>query len=380
MTNRMDDGPISTSGTRVLGRRAFLASSVGLAAGMLSMGSFGDAVAQDDGSRQGSVREKRMLGTLEVSSLGLGCMSMTGVYNEVKPRADMVRLIREAVDRGVTFFDTAEAYGPYLSEEYVGEALRPVRDQVVIATKFGFALQSGNSYYARNSRPEHIREVAEASLGRLRTDVIDLFYLHRVDPKVPVEDVAGTVKDLIAAGKVRHFGMSEAAPATIRRAHAVQPVAAVQSEYSMLERAMENGVVQVCAELGIGFVPWGPTARGYLTGRYSDPAAIGSDFRRGQIGYFTNAALKQNAALLAVVTEWAERKNATPVQIALGWLMAQSPSIVPIPGTTNLSHLRENLGAEQVKFTAEELASMRASITPIQLAGVRSPDSVLRDQ
>ncbi|MBU68623.1 MAG: aldo/keto reductase [Cupriavidus sp.] len=370
-------------------RRKFLSNAVLASISMMATAQLGatplgnDATPSDTDDRA-RVSGKRVLGPLEVSAIGVGCMSMTGVYNEVKPRADMVRLIREAADLGVTFFDTAEAYGPYLNEEYVGEALQPIRNKVVIATKFGFALEPGEpgngNTLGRNSKPEHIREVAEASLRRLRTDVIDLFYLHRVDPKVPVEDVAGAVKQLIAEGKVRHFGISEASPATIRRAHAVQPLVAVQSEYSILERAMENGVLQVCEELGIGFVPWGPTGRGFLTGRYSNRASVDARYRRAQVDYFTAAALENNAPLLEVLSDWAKRKDATPVQIAMAWLLAQKPWIVPIPGTTSSEHLRENLGAERIKFTAPELAAIRSSISAIQLAGVRKPDSVLVDQ
>lgn len=363
-------------------RRQFLATAAVGAVGVMATG--GMAAAATPGNRTSSantqpdIREKRSLGGLEVSSIGLGCMNMTGVYNGVQPRADMVRVIREAVDRGVTFFDTAEVYGPYLSEEYVGEALQPVRDRVVIATKFGWTF-NGTQLTGRDSRPGHIREAVEGSLKRLRTDVIDLIYLHRVDPKVPVEDVAGAVKELIAAGKVKHFGLSEVSPATIRRAHAVQPVAAVQSEYSILERAIENGVLDACEELGIGFVPWGPTGRGFLTGRYSDRASIDTRYRRGQIGYFNEEALATNAPLLGVVTEWARRKNATPVQVAIAWLMAQKPWIVPIPGTTNFDHLSENLGAERIKFSAQELESIRTSISAIKLMGVRTADSALVD-
>ena len=329
----------------------------------------------------------RRLGTLEVSSLGLGCMSMAGVYNPPADRPQMVALIRAAFDRGVTFFDTAEVYGPFISEEIVGEALAPVRGKVQIATKFGFGgldvkASPGQPMTAgmhRNSRPENIRRAVEGSLTRLRIERIDLLYQHRADPNVPVEDVAGTVKALVQAGKVGHFGLSEMSPATIRRAHKVLPVAAVQSEYSLLERVVERDVLPVCEELGIGFVPWGPLGRAFLTGRFDATSTFDHEDRRSTVAAFTPEALKANMPLLSLVREWAKKKGVTPAQFSLGWLLAQKPWIVPIPGTTNPRHMEENLGASTVKLTATELTELRTALTSITLAGVRSPESALKD-
>jgi aryl-alcohol dehydrogenase-like predicted oxidoreductase len=307
-------------------------------------------------------------------------MSMVaGTYNPAPDPKAMVALIRAAVDRGVTFFDTAEAYGPFTSEEIVGEALAPVRDRVVIATKFGFDYQNG-SRLGRNSRPERIRRAVEGSLRRLRTDRIDLLYQHRQDPNVPVEDVAGTVKELIAEGKVKHFGLSEASPQTMRRAHAVQPVAALQSEYSLLERVVEHGILSTCDELGIGFVCWGPTARAYLTGVFSERTTFTAPDRRASVAQFSPEALRANAPLLALVRNWARRKHITPVQFSLAWLLAQHPFIVPIPGTTNLQHLNENLGSIAVGFTPAELADIRAAVSKINVVGSRPAASALVDQ
>lgn len=324
-------------------------------------------------------QDKRKLGALEVSALGLGCMSMAGVYNAPQPKDKMVAVIRAAFDQGVTFFDTAEVYGPHYSEEVVGEGLKPFRNNVVLASKFGFDTTSGTRG-GRNSRPEHIRQALEGSLKRLQTDVIDLYYLHRVDPQVPVEDVAGTVKDLIKEGKVRHFGLSEAAPATIRRAHAVQKVTALQSEYSLVERVMEKGILATCEELGIGFVPWGPLNRGFLTGRFDENTKFEPSNRNSQLPYLTPEALKINVKLLHLVRQRAKDKGITPAQFSLAWLQAQKPWIVPIPGTTNLNHLQENLGATNVKFTADELKSFRMALENIKLQGVRTPDTLLKDQ
>ncbi len=324
-------------------------------------------------------KEKRRLGTLEVSALGLGCMSMAGVYNAPQPKNEMVAVIRAAVEQGVTFFDTAEVYGPHYSEEIVGEGLRPFRAQVIIATKFGFDTTSG-ARGGRNSRPEHIRQALEGSLKRLQTDVIDLYYLHRLDPQVPVEDVAGTVKDLIKEGKVRHFGLSEVAPDTIRRAHAVQKVTALQSEYSLIERVMEHGILSTCEELGIGFVPWGPVNRGFLTGRFDQNTRFEPSNRNSQLPYLTPDALKTNIKLLDLVRKWSKEKGITPAQFSLAWLQAQKPWIVPIPGTTNPGHLKENLGANNVTFTADELKDFRTAMETIKLVGVRTPDTLLKDQ
>jgi aryl-alcohol dehydrogenase-like predicted oxidoreductase len=326
--------------------------------------------------------DRRRLGTLEVSSVGLGCMSMVpGFYNDPPPpRRDSIALIRTAHDRGVTFFDTAEAYGPFLSEEIVGEALGPIRKTVQIATKFAFAFDGNRSTGRRDSRPESIRRAVEGSLRRLRTDYIDLLYQHRADPNVPVEDVAGTVKELIAAGKVKHFGLSEMSPQTIRRAHAVHPVAALQTEYSLVERVVENGILATCDELGIGFVPWGPTHRGFLTGIFDENSRFSAPDRRASVPTFTPEALRANMPLLRLVQDWAGRKGVTPVQFSLGWLMAQKPWIVPIPGTTQLQHLEENVGAVSVQLTPSELTEIGAAVSRIPLQGVRTPESALRDQ
>jgi aryl-alcohol dehydrogenase-like predicted oxidoreductase len=291
----------------------------------------------------------------------------------------MIPVIRGAFDSGVTFFDTAEVYGPFTDEEIVGEALAPVRDRVQIGTKFGFAFQ-GNRRAGRNSRPEHIRTAVEGMLRRLRTDYIDLLYQHRVDPEVPIEDVAGTVSDLIREGKVLHFGLSEAGPETIRRAHAVQPVAALQSQYSILERVMENGILATCGELEIGFVPWGPLARAFLTDRFNEYSRFAEASRHASVSYFAPDALTSNMTLLNVVRKWAERKNATPAQFSLAWLLAEKPWIVPIPGSTRLHHIEENLGAVDVELTAAELQEFRTAISQIEVLGVRSPESALADQ
>jgi len=331
---------------------------------------------------------RRKLGALEVSAPGLGCMSMAGVYNPPPDRQQMVALIRAAYDRGATFFDTAEVYGPFLSEEIVGEALAPLKGKVQIATKFGFAGlgapqtpgQPMTASTRRDSRPETIRRAVEGSLKRLRVETIDLLYQHRADPNVPVEDVAGAVKGLVEAGKVRHFGLSEMSPATIRRAHAVHPVAAVQSEYSLLERVVERDILPACEELGIGFVPWGPLARGFLTGRFDENSRFERIDRRSSVAAFTPEALKANLPLLTVVRAWAKRKGVTPAQFSLGWLLAQRPWIVPIPGTTNPRHLEENLGAARVTLSPTELAEIRASLATMTLSGVRTPESALKDQ
>jgi aryl-alcohol dehydrogenase-like predicted oxidoreductase len=290
----------------------------------------------------------------------------------------MVKLIRNAVDRGVTFFDTAEAYGPFTSEEYVGEALKPVRDKVVIASKFGFKFEDGKSV-GRDSKPASIRKAVEASLKRLQTDRIDLLYLHRVDPQVPIEEVARTVKDLIKEGKARYFGLSEASLENIRKAHAVHPVSALQNEYSLVERVHENKTLDLCEELGIGFVPWCPVVRGFMADRFNEYSRFSEESRFPAVHYFTPEAIKNNMALLDLVRIWSERKNITPVQFALAWLLAQKPWIVPIPGTTRLHHLEEDLGALTVKFTPGELKEFREAFAKIPLLGVRAPESVFKN-
>lgn len=322
----------------------------------------------------------RKLGSLDVSALGLGCMGMTGVYGPAVGQAGMVRLIREAFDRGVTFFDTAEAYGPFANEVLVGEALQPIRDHVVIATKFGFDidLETGARSGGTNSRPDHIRAVAEAALKRLRTDHIDLFYQHRVDPAVPIEDVAGAVRDLIAEGKVGHFGLSEAGVQTIRRAHAVQPVTAVQSEYSLFWRGPEAELLPVLEELGIGFVPFSPLGAGFLTGQINESTTFEKGDFRNLVPRFSAETRKANLALVEVVKAVAARKGATPAQVALGWLLAQQPWIAPIPGTTKLHRLEENLGAVDLDLTAADLAEIDAGAARVEVQGERLPEAVLK--
>lgn len=322
----------------------------------------------------------RKLGTLEVSALGLGCMGMTGAYGTAVAKSDMIKLTYDAHDRGVTFFDTAEAYGPFSNEELVGEALRPIRDTVVIATKFGFDIdqKTGARSGGTNSRPEHIKAVAEAALKRLRTDRIDLFYQHRVDLAVPIEDVAGAVKDLIAEGKVKHFGLSEAGVQTIRRAHAVQPVTAVQSEYSLFWRGPEAELLPALEELGIGFVPFSPLGAGFLTGKIDEKTTFeAGDFRK-LVPRFSPDARKANMELVGVVKRVAERKGATPAQVALAWLLAQKPWIVPIPGTTKLHRLEENLGAVDLDLTAADLAEIDAEASKIEVRGERLPEASLK--
>jgi aryl-alcohol dehydrogenase-like predicted oxidoreductase len=324
--------------------------------------------------------QKRTLGNsgLEVSALGLGCMGMSFSYGPPKDQQEMIALLRSAVERGITFFDTAEIYGPFINEELVGEALAPLRNQVVIATKFGFNTEfdprdpkEGQSML--NSRPENIRKVAEASLKRLRTDVIDLFYQHRVDPDVPIEDVAGTVRDLIAEGKVKHFGLSEAGVDTIRRAHAVQPVAALQSEYSLWWREPEREVIPALDELGIGFVPFSPLGKGFLTGAIGAGATFGKDDFRSVVPRFSREALDANQTLVSVLQHIAASKAATPAQIALAWLLAQKPWIVPIPGTTKLHRLEENLGAADLHLTGDDLEAIETAVSQVAVQGDRYP-------
>src|SRR4051812_32801513 len=321
--------------------------------------------------------KKRKLGNsgLEVSAIGLGCMGMSFGYGPPKDRQQMISLLRAAVERGVTFFDTAEVYGPFTNEELVGEGLAPFREQVVVATKFGFKLdpKSGRSIGV-DSRPEHIKEVAEASLKRLKTDVIDLFYQHRVDPDVAIEDVAGAVKELIHEGKVKHFGLSEPGVQTIRRAHAVQPVTAVQNEYSLWWRKSEHEVLPVLEELGIGFVPYSPLGRGFLTGKMNENTTFDSTDFRKTLPRFTFDARKANRALVELLGEIAKRKKATSAQIALAWLLAQKPWIVPIPGTTKLQRLEENVGAVDVELTRDDLSEIESAASQIEVQGARYPE------
>ena len=354
-------------------RRGFLTASLMLAAGAL----LPNLARAGTGQRHQSMPRRTLGDGLEVSALGLGCMSMNGgQYNPPKDAAEMTWLIHRAVDLGVDFFDTAEIYGPFINEELVGAALAPLRGRVKIATKFGFDLEPGTGRRTGglNSRPAHIRAVTEASLKRLNTESIDLLYQHRVDPEVPIEDVAGAVADLIREGKVRHFGLSEPGPETLRRAHAVQPVAAVQNEYSLLWRGPERSILPICEELGIGLVPWSPLGAGFLTGE------INANSRFDAPGYtdyrltnprFTPEALAANRPLVNLLREWAWRKEAAPAQIALAWLLARRPWIVPIPGTTDLRHLEENLGALAIRFTPEELNAFDTALAGIEIHGAR---------
>ena len=322
--------------------------------------------------------QKRKLGksNLEVSAIGLGCMGMSFGYGPPKEKNEMISLIRAAVELGVTFFDTAEVYGPFTNEELVGEALAPFRQQVVIATKFGFKFGPKGEQIGLDSRPEHIREVAEASLKRLRTDVIDLFYQHRVDPDVPIEDVASAVKDLIHEGKVKHFGLSEPGVQTIRRAHAVQPVTALQSEYSLWWRKPEEEVLPALEELGIGFVPFSPLGRGFLTGKMNENTTFHGSDLRSTLPRFTLEARKANQALIDLLRKIAERKKATPAQIVLAWLLARKPWIVPIPGTTKLHRLEENIGAASIELSSDDLREIENAASNITVQGARYPEKL----
>jgi aryl-alcohol dehydrogenase-like predicted oxidoreductase len=363
-------------------RRAFLNAAGSLAAASILGGTHVQASAQATGPRAAPKQGgRRMLGRLDVSAVGLGVQNMSRTYQTTIPsRPEMLNIIRAAFDRGVTFFDAAEAYGPHEVERILGEGVAPFRDKVVIATKFGFDidLETGARRGGLNSRPDHIKLVVDAMLKRLRTDRIDLLYQHRVDPQVPIEDVAGAIKDLMTAGKVLHWGLSEMGPNTLRRAHAALPVSAVQSEYSMLWRGPEQQVLPICDELGIGFVPWSPLGVGFLTGaidartRYAD-----SDIRKSETR-FSPEQVTRNLALVDLVKTWAERKRSTPGQIALAWLLAQKPWIVPIPGTTQMAHMVENVGATTVQFTSPELADLNAAVSAIEIQGARLPDGVLR--
>jgi len=323
--------------------------------------------------------QKRKLGTsgLEVSAIGLGCMGMSFGYGPAKDKREMIPVIRAAVERGVTFFDTAEVYGPFINEELVGEALAPFRGQVIIATKFGFRLDPNTGkQVGLDSRPEHIKQVAEGSLKRLGVESLDLFYQHRVDPDVPIEEVAGAVKDLIRDGKVKHFGLSEAGAETIRRAHAVQPVTALQSEYSLWTRGPEKEILPTVEELGIGFVAYSPLGKGFLTGKMDETTKIDSSDFRNILPRFTPAAMKANRALVDLLGAIAERKKATPAQIALAWLLARKPWIVPIPGTTKTARLEENIGAASIELTAEDLRDIERAASEITVQGARYPEQI----
>ena len=361
---------------RVLSRRDFLANTTLLGAGFAAGPSLW--AASSDQRKAINKMKARKLGQLEVSELGLGCMSISANYGAPAPRDQGIKVIRAAHEKGVTLFDTAEVYGPYTSEELVGEALAPIRDKVHIVTKFGFNLEDASG--GLNSRPEHIKKVAEASLKRLRTDRIDLFYQHRVDPKVPIEEVAAAVKDLIKEGKVLHFGLSEASAKTIRRAHAVQPVTAVQTEYSLMERGPEkNGVLATCGELGIGFVPWGPIGMGYLTGKIDARTQLDAktDLRSG-FDRFSPENLVANTPIVEELKRFAEKKNATPAQISLAWLLAQKQFIVPIPGTRNIDHLNENLGAINIQLTPDDLRELDSAFSKIKVQGGRMNEEQMK--
>lgn len=358
-----------------LNRRDFLIRASMAGAGAV----IGNSIFANGTTQPISLSTKRKIGTLTVSPIGLGCMSMAGTYNLPMSKTEMAKLFEKAVESGVDFFDTAEVYGPFLSEEIVGYGLAPFKGKINIATKFGFDVSTGKRG-GRNSRPENIKAAVDGSLKRLNLETIDLCYLHRLDPNVPIEDIAGTVKDLIQQGKIRNFGLSEVSPQTIRKAHAIQTVAALQTEYSLIERVAENTLLDTCTELGIAFVPWGPTCRGMLTGRFNENSTFESYDRRSSVAYFTPDTLKVNMEVVRLIEKWAKSKNITPVQFSLAWLLAQRDNIVPIPGTTNINHLTENIDAWNVKLTAKELANFRTELSSIKVAGVRKPESALIDQ
>jgi aryl-alcohol dehydrogenase-like predicted oxidoreductase len=363
-----------------LGRRTLLLSAGAVAALPALGGVANKATAQAQPRRTPASVGRRRLGSLEVSAVGLGVQNMSRTYQTTIPsRPEMINIIRTAFDRGVTFFDAAEAYGPHEVERILGEAIGPFRSKVVIASKFGFDvdLETGERRPGRNSRPDHIKLAVEGMLKRIRTDRIDLLYQHRVDPEVPIEDVAGAVKELMAHGKVLHWGLSEMGPKTLRRAHAALPVSAVQNEYSMLWRGPESEIIPLCQELGIGFVPWSPLGVGFLTGAIDKNTRFAPGDIRGAESRFSPENLPNNLALLALARRWAERKRAAPGQIALAWLMAQKPWIVPIPGTTQMAHMLENIGAAGVRFTSTELAELNAAVWAVQIRGARLPDQVL---
>jgi aryl-alcohol dehydrogenase-like predicted oxidoreductase len=376
---------LNTQDRRGISRRGFVTKTafvgVGLAVGSLSWAASDQPKEINSRSdkglrREGNKMKTRKLGKLEVSEMGSGCMSISANYGPPADRNQGIRVIRAAYEKGVTFFDTAEVYGPFTNEDLVGEALAPFRDKVVIATKFGFDLEAGGL----NSRPEHIKKVVEASLKRLRTDRIDLYYQHRVDPKVRIEEVAGAIKDLIKDGKVLHFGLSEASAKTIRRAHAVQPVTAIQTEYSLMERDPEqNGVLETCEQLGIGFVPWGPVGMGYLTGKMDARTKLDpkTDLRSG-FDRFSPENLAANRPVVDLLKRFAEKKNATPAQIALAWLLAQKPWIVPIPGTRNMDHLSENLAAINVQLTPADLREIETAFSKVKVHGGRMNEEQMK--
>jgi len=356
--------------SRTQDRRNFLTQAALMGTALAVAPTAWAAASKPNVAMKSETMKTRKLGPLVVSELGAGCMSISANYGPPADRNQGIQVIRTAFDKGVTFFDTAEVYGPFTNEDLVGEALAPIRNKVVIATKFGFDIEKG---FALNSKPEHIKKVVEASLKRLKTDRIDLYYQHRVDPGVPIEDVAGTIKQLIAQGKVLHFGLSEASAATIRRAHAVQPVAAVQTEYSFMERDVErNGVLKTCEELGIGFVPWGPVGMGYLTGKIDARTRLDAktDLRSG-FDRFSAQNIAANKPVVDLLRQYAAKKNATPSQVALAWLLARKPWIVPIPGTRNLAHMNENLGAIKLQLAPADLLELDAAFAKLEVHGGR---------
>jgi aryl-alcohol dehydrogenase-like predicted oxidoreductase len=384
MDKRQND-PVNETGLHRPERRKLLATGLGMGAASLLFGVTTGAKAQlgqasgvgANTLQQGALLPRRKLGSLEVSALGFGCMEAAGMYNRPMERQEAIRLIRAAYERGVTFFDTAEVYGPFLDEEIVGEALAPVRNQVVIATKFGFDISPDAQVRGLNSRPENIRRATEGSLRRLKTDYIDLHYQHRVDPKVPIEDVAGTVQDLIREGKVRHFGLSGAGSATIRRAHQVQRVTAVQNEYSVWTRDPELEVLQACEELGIGFVPWSPLGMGYLTGDVTPMKRLGTEDLRSTLPRFTPEARRTNWAVVELLQRVSARKQATPGQVALAWLLARKPWIVAIPGTTSRGHMEQNVDALQVQLAAADIKEIEDGVARIRVHGARLTEEML---
>ena len=371
--------------TTATSRRQFLVASATLAAASVLISN--PAQAAEGSARAGAttaaptLRGRRKLGSLEVSAIGLGVQNMTRTYQTTIPsRPEMIRIIRAAFDHGLTFYDAAEAYGPWAVEQLLGEAVAPFRDQVVLSTKFGWNIdqETGQWRQGLNSQPEHIKRVVEGMLKRLRTDHIDLLYQHRVDPAVPIEDVAGAVQELMTAGKVRHWGLSEMGPQTLRRAHAALPVAAVQSEYSMLWRGPEQEVLPLCEELGIGFVPWSPLGVAFLTGAIDARTRFAQGDIRGGESRFSTENVPANLKLVELLQKWAERKRATPAQMALAWLTAQKPWIVPIPGTTQMAHMLENIGADAVALTQSEVAELTTELSAIEIKGLRLPEGVLR--
>ena len=366
-----------------VGRRGFLGTVGSLAAGTMLGGSSAATETQNPdrgGNSAPQVSGRRRLGSLEVSSIGIGVQNMSRTYQTTVPyRPEMINIIRTAFDRGVTFFDAAEAYGPHEVERILGEGIAPFRNKAVITSKFGWNidLETGERRPGLNSRPDHIKAAVDGMLKRLRTDRIDLLYQHRVDPEVPIEDVAGAIKELMTAGKVLHWGLSEMGPNTLRRAHATLPVTAVQNEYSMLWRGPEEVVIPLCQELGIGFVPWSPLGVGFLAGAIDANTRFADGDIRKIEGRFSPENLKNNLALVKLLTTWADRKKATPAQIALAWLMAQKPWIVPIPGTTQMAHMLDNIGATAVRFTPSESSELNASVAAMKILGARLPDQVL---